>query len=126
MFKTADRVKRRYYWPKLHKDVRQFVENFDICKACKPSNQGQRSPMGNLRGATRLFELISIDFVGPFHRSKSGFCCMLVVVCVSNAECYIDRYDKMLARSHILGVWYSTLFGLRQRQSIHLGYIRSS
>lgn len=80
VFKTADRVKREHYWPKMDKDIRQYVAQCEVCKACKPTNEAQRSPMGNFRECTRPFEMIYIDFIGPLPRSKSGFAHMLVVV----------------------------------------------
>lgn len=79
-FKTADRIKRSFYWPKMDADIRAYVARCETCKACKPSNQIQRSPMGNHREASRPFEIIYIDFVGPLPRSKSGNAYLLVVV----------------------------------------------
>lgn len=79
-FKTADRIKRNYYWPKMDDEIRTYVRNCVTCKACKPTNQIQKSPMGNFREAKRPFEIIYIDFVGPLPRSKSGHAHMLVVV----------------------------------------------
>lgn len=79
-FKTADRVKRLFYWPGMDTDIREYVAKCETCKACKPSNRVQRSPMGNLREASRPFEIIYIDFVGPLPRSKSGHTCLFVVI----------------------------------------------
>lgn len=77
---TAERVKRRYYWPKMDADIRNYVRKCEICKACKPTNEIQRSPMGNWRKSDRPWELIYIDFIEPLPRSRAGFCYMLVVV----------------------------------------------
>lgn len=79
-FKTSDRIKRKYFWPKMDADIRKYVSDCDVCKACKPTNETQRSPMGKLREASQPFEIIYIDFVGPFPRSKAGNAYMLVVV----------------------------------------------
>lgn len=79
-FKTAERIKCRYYWPKMDVDIRKYVRKCETCKACKPSNEIQRSPMGNFRSCNRPWEIIYIDFVGPLPRSRSGFVYMLVIV----------------------------------------------
>lgn len=79
-FKTADRIKRSFYWPKMDSDIRDYVAKCETCKACKPSNQIQRSPMGKLRETSRPFEIIYVDFVGPLPRSKSGNTFLFVVV----------------------------------------------
>lgn len=79
-FKTVDRVKRRYFWPKMDNDIRKFVRNCDVCCAVKSTNQNQIAPMGKLRSCSRPWEIIYLDFIGPLPRSKSGFCFVLMVV----------------------------------------------
>lgn len=78
-FKTADRIKREYYWPSMDSDIRKFVRECVVCNEIKPSNLNQVSPMGNFRETTRPWEAVSIDFVGPLPRSKSGFSFILLV-----------------------------------------------
>lgn len=79
-FKTADRVKRLFYWPQMDADIRKYVAKCETCKASKPSNRVERAPMGTLREASRPFEIIYIDFIGPLPRSKSGHTVLFVVV----------------------------------------------
>lgn len=79
-FKTADRVKRSFYWPKMDADIREYVSKCETCRACKPTNRMQRTPMGKFREASRPFEIVYIDFVGPLPRSKSGNVFLFVVV----------------------------------------------
>lgn len=79
-FKTADRIKRLFFWPKMDADIREYVRKCETCKACKPTNRIQRAPMGNFREARRPFEIIYMDFVGPLPRSTSGNAYILVVV----------------------------------------------
>lgn len=79
-FKTADRIKRWYYWPKMDSQIREYINNCETCKACKPTNTTQRSPMGIFREPNRPFEIIYVDFVGPLPRSKSGNAYMFVIV----------------------------------------------
>ena len=88
-FKTVDRVKRQYYWPRMETDIRRYVQSCQICKAMKPSNMCQTAPMGEYRQAKRPWQMISLDFIGPFPRSTKGFCYMLVVVDVFSKFCQI-------------------------------------
>lgn len=80
VFKTMYRVKREYYWPRMKTDILNYVRNCEICKANKPSNKIQQTPMGSQRIANRPWEMLYIDFVGPLPRSKQGNMHMLVVV----------------------------------------------
>jgi Integrase zinc binding domain len=51
-FKTHRRIAEKYYWPRMARDVKNYVLNCDICKACKPTKtkknvfngEVQRSP----------------------------------------------------------------------------------
>lgn len=78
--KTLYRIRRRYYWPTMQQDIARFVKICEVCKATKPTNQCQTAPMGNYRDPERPFKMISIDFCGPYTRTKSGNRSLLVVV----------------------------------------------
>lgn len=79
-YKTLARIKREYYWPQMQRDIRSFVSGCETCKAIKPTNQTQMIPMGDQRVSYRPWQIIYIDFVGPFPRSKKGYSYLLVVV----------------------------------------------
>lgn len=79
-FKTVDRIKRKYYWPNMEYEIRQFVKCCDTCKAIKPSNKNQTALMGNHRVVSRPWESVYIDFIGPLPRSKAGFNFILMIV----------------------------------------------
>jgi transposase InsO family protein len=70
--KTLRRVQERYYWPGITKDVKEYVKACTICKKHKTSNLGRRALMGQQKPATRPWQIVSIDFVGSFPRSKNG------------------------------------------------------
>lgn len=78
--KTIDRVSRRYCWPKMHAQISRYVHDCEVCSANKPANVVQRAPMGSRIVASRPWQALYIDFVGPMPRSKGGFTYLLVVV----------------------------------------------
>lgn len=78
--KTAQKIQNFFYWPKMSSDIAQYVRSCMICKASKAPNSTMRPNMGNLKPARVPWELISIDFVGPFTRSRLGNTVMLVIV----------------------------------------------
>lgn len=83
--KTLDRVKRFYYWPKMHLDVNKFVEGYGICQRAKgsSSNAGLYQP---LPIPNRPWEAIGMHFVLGLPRTTRGYDCVYVVV---------DRFSKM-------------------------------
>lgn len=78
--RTIDRVTREYYWPKMYQYITKYVRSCAVCRASKPTNAIQRAPMGEPTDAERPWQSLYVDFVGPFPRSKSGFCYLFVAV----------------------------------------------
>ncbi|ENN77138.1 hypothetical protein YQE_06364, partial [Dendroctonus ponderosae] len=79
IYKTFWRIAERYYWPRMRSDVITYVRR---CIVCAQSKVDQKSPaglMGNRPQITQPWQSISLDFVGPFPRSKQGNTYILVV-----------------------------------------------
>lgn len=70
--KTLERLRIRYYWPGMVKDVQEVVKNCEVCKCCKSTNFIKRPPMGAQQITERPFQRLYIDFMGPYPRSKDG------------------------------------------------------
>lgn len=86
-FKTLSRIRAKYYWPRMYSDIKNYVSVCDICKAVKSTTQATKAPMGAQKVARRPWQILSIDFLGPFTRSKQGNTVLFVV---------IDWYSKFL------------------------------
>lgn len=78
--KTIDRVCRDFYWPKMYDHITDYVRQCGVCRASKSTNVLQRAPMGDRIKADQPWQVLYVDFVGPFPRSKSGFVYLFVVV----------------------------------------------
>lgn len=78
--KTVKRIKRNYFWPTLYKDVKEYVNKCEVCKASKSPNFNTAQTMGKKKEASRNFEMIMADFMGPFPRSHNGHQNLLVIV----------------------------------------------
>jgi len=70
--KTLAKIKERYYWQGLQKDVERFVRGCPDCQARK--GQQNQIPIGSLHPIPvgTPFEKVGIDLLGPFCRSSSG------------------------------------------------------
>ncbi|XP_055604322.1 uncharacterized protein LOC129752573 [Uranotaenia lowii] len=78
--KTLQKIQVHFYWPKMREEVSRYVKQCKVCKGSKAANSKMMPQMGKLKPARTPWELISIDFVGPLTRSRSGNTVMLVVV----------------------------------------------
>jgi len=79
VFKTANRIRQRFYWPKLQEDVQAYIRRCDACRSSKDLRTTQRPPMGQQKIATRPWQIISMDFVGKFPRSSHQNTQLLVI-----------------------------------------------
>jgi len=79
-FKTFQRLRQLYYWPKMEEDCKAYVRSCRICQEQKVDRRKPPGLMGSSRKVTRPFELLCSDFVGPLPRSRKGYNNLLVCV----------------------------------------------
>ena len=69
--RTADYIRRWYWWPRIGQEVEAFCNTCGTCQATKDSN---RVPVGLLHSLpipSRPWGSIAMDFVGPFPKSNN-------------------------------------------------------
>ena len=68
--RTLYRIKTRYYWPRLDKSVRKYVNS---CKTCQHRKLKIGKPDGLMKPIICLtpFEIVAIDILGPFPLSSN-------------------------------------------------------
>lgn len=65
-------MKQSFYWPGMTTDIRQYCKTCPSCQACKPSTQKQEGLLHALPMPERPWQVIGMDFMGPFQISKIG------------------------------------------------------
>jgi hypothetical protein len=81
MTKMYERMRERFYWKKISRDVRKWVGGCLTCQSRKPpqpKNQGRLKPF-SLENVGP-FEHVSIDFFGPFPTTERGNSVVLCMV----------------------------------------------
>lgn len=78
--KTLNRLRTFYYWPRMASQVKQYINNCQVCKETKSANQIMRPPIGKEVVTERPFQKIYIDFLGKYPRSKKGNSYIFIVV----------------------------------------------
>ncbi|OMJ22528.1 Retrovirus-related Pol polyprotein from transposon [Smittium culicis] len=109
--RTLDKIKQTFYWPKMSRDVFGYIQT---CKTCQLTKHSTQQTPGELQPifVSEPFEMVSIDFAGPFPETESGNKYILVVtdlltrwvdaVAVPNttAEITVDILEKRLISLH--------------------------
>lgn len=78
--KTTQRIKTRFFWPGMNKNIRDYVRSCEVCQTCKHSNQTLRHEIGEPKQPKLPWEMLSLDFIGPLPRSKKGNTMLLVIL----------------------------------------------
>lgn len=100
VYKTFWRLRRLYTWPKMRSDVARYVRNCNICAQHKPEQKRPAGLMGSRPEIHRPWQMVSLDFMGPFPRSKSG-CSYLLVICDYFSK-YVLLCPLRSAKAHYL------------------------
>ncbi|XP_065368079.1 uncharacterized protein LOC135960632 [Calliphora vicina] len=80
MSKTLELLRRKFYWPGMVVDVRNFVRSCELCKTTKHPNFVLKPEMGKQTITIRPFQRLYIDLLGPYPRSKKGNIGILIVL----------------------------------------------
>jgi len=86
---TLELVSRKYYWPKLVKDVKKYVSSCDICQRVKASRHCSYGEMQALPHPNGSWEKVTMDMITGLPSSKHSNSIYDVILMV------VDRYIKM-------------------------------
>jgi len=94
-YKTAELILRSYWWPRIHADIRQYVNSCDICQRTKAIRAKPCGTLAPNRIPSHPWQCILVDLITKLPTSQ-GYDAILVVV---------DRFTKMI---HLIPT-YTTL-----------------
>ncbi|HEX8609391.1 MAG TPA: reverse transcriptase domain-containing protein [Pedobacter sp.] len=77
--KTFDLVGRRYWWPTMHRTIKRYVENCEMCQRVKPTRHQPYGLLKPLEPPEKRWDDISMDFITGLPLSE-GYDAILVVV----------------------------------------------
>lgn len=79
VFKTWKKLSEKYYWPKMRSDVASVLRRCQVCARYKIPQTIPTDKMVSHPKISRPFEMICLDTMGVFPKSKQGNCHLLVV-----------------------------------------------
>ena len=62
---TKDLIARAYWWPKLQKDVEEYVKGCAQCQANKINTHAQKAPLHpvTMEAESQPFQIVAMDFI---------------------------------------------------------------
>ena len=87
--RTLEKVKRRYYWPGMGKDISRWVKHCPTCCLVKPGEGVGKAELHQEMFGVR-FGRIAMDIVSGFKTTPKGNTCMLVI------QDYFTKYVRVV------------------------------
>ena len=78
-YKTYNRISGIYYWPRMSREIKVFVNTCDVCQKTKPRRHGPTGLLQPIPIPSQPFEVVSMDFI-PKLPISNGFDNILVIV----------------------------------------------
>ena len=108
--RTIHNVQRMYWWPSMHKEIREYVRG---CKVCQQDKHLQSQPAGKLVPlpvSENAWDYITADRIVSLPKTKQGFTAILVVVdrltkMAHFMPCKNESSAKDIARLFVDNVW---------------------
>uniref|UniRef100_A0AAQ4RE84 Gypsy retrotransposon integrase-like protein 1 n=1 Tax=Gasterosteus aculeatus aculeatus TaxID=481459 RepID=A0AAQ4RE84_GASAC len=112
--KTYDRILRYFFWPKLKRDVSNYIKSCHTCQLTgKPSQSIKTAPLCPIPAISQPFEHLIIDCVGPLPTSKSGCSYLLSVMCQTTRYPAVYPLRSISARSIVKALTqFFSIFGV--------------
>ncbi|CAL9217877.1 unnamed protein product [Arabidopsis halleri] len=79
VLRTYKRLARQFFWPSMHRIVKEYVASCDVCQRAKSSSLAPAGLLQPLPIPDRLWEDVSMDFVDGLPRSDGNTTIMVVV-----------------------------------------------
>jgi len=97
--KVFNKIRSRYHWPTMHKDIKNYVISCRKCQQRKPDKQ----PAAGMLQSNKIlngvpFQKIYTDYIGPMLGSR-GCKYILVATCRATKFCFAKPYKNADSKS---------------------------
>ena len=63
--KTIHKIKTRYFWPSMYKDINNYIKSCILCAQFNPRRQKTPGALKPIKPPEGVWQLVSMDFHGP-------------------------------------------------------------
>jgi hypothetical protein len=70
--KTYNKVRLRYYWPKMKEEIQEFIRSCGDCQSAKVPRIKPAGMMSFIEVPCNPFDRLQLDFMGPIHKTSRG------------------------------------------------------
>jgi len=108
--KTTEAIMRNFYWPKMGKDIRRYVQTCDTCQRHKLSNQQQAGLLRPLEIPDNKWEEIAMDFIVQLPLTKQGHNAIVVFTDRLTKRAIFHPTHTSASAPAIAKIFFATVF----------------
>jgi len=97
--KTMNRIKQRAFWNGMNKDIREYVRSCEICQKINSANTLPYGLLHLVHPPSHVFEVICVDFMGPFPTSGKGKLNKYLLVVIDELSKWVELIPMRSARA---------------------------
>ncbi|MCO5551058.1 hypothetical protein L7F22_036385 [Adiantum nelumboides] len=107
---TMKGVERYFYWPRLKKDVEEFVRSCLVCQKVKFDRHKAQGLLQPLPIPTRPWESISMDFIFDLPRTQSGHDGIWTIIDRFSKQAHFIPVKKTVKPDHLARLFVAQIF----------------
>ncbi|XP_064479192.1 uncharacterized protein K02A2.6-like [Ornithodoros turicata] len=111
--RTKQRLREKYWWPQMDKQVENAVKSFNICQDADKSAKTADTPLQPIQFPSRSWEKAAVDIMGPFEKAPPD--CRYAIVIV-------DYFSKWPEAKFCANVTASTILDFLRSVCAREGY----
>ncbi|MCO5609114.1 hypothetical protein L7F22_063336 [Adiantum nelumboides] len=109
---TMKGVERYFYWPRLKKDVEEFVRSCLVCQKVKFDRHKAQGLLQPLPIPTRPWESIAMDFIFDLSRTQSGHDGIWTIIDRFSKQAHFIPVKKTVKPDHLARLFVAQIFRL--------------
>src|SRR6185295_3717296 len=108
--KTLELVQRNYFWPRMGKDIKNYVTSCDSCQRNKASNQAPAGLLQPLDIPERRWDHITMDFVVQLPKTTKKHDAIVVFVEKLSKRTYFIPTTTDVTAPQVAEIFFNTIF----------------
>ncbi len=108
--KTLELVGRQFWWPRMHEDIKKYIDTCIKCQAGKPDRRVKRPGLMPLEAPSTCWQTLGVDLIVDLPPTVNGYDSICVFVCHLSKMVRLVPTVKTLTSSGFVELFFREVF----------------
>jgi hypothetical protein len=108
--KTTEAIMRNFYWPKMGKEIKRYIQTCDTCQRNKASNQSPAGLLQPLPIPGKRWEEITMDFIVQLPLTRQEHDAIVVFVDRLSKRAHFQPMHTSATAPEVAKIFFTTIF----------------